>query len=30
MQARGAVFCWQCGKELKPPTKPVAKAKSRK
>ena len=20
MHARGAVFCWQCGNELKPPT----------
>ena len=22
LQARGAVFCWQCGNELKPPTSP--------
>ena len=28
MQARGAVFCWQCGNELKPPTD-GAKAKSK-
>ena len=27
MHARGAVFCWQCGRELKPPAKPT-KAKS--
>ena len=27
LQARGAVFCWQCGNELKPPTD-GAKAKS--
>jgi hypothetical protein len=24
LQARGAIFCWQCGKELKQPTKPKA------
>ncbi len=32
LQARGAVFCWQCGNELKPPTdsKPKAAAKPRK
>jgi len=24
LQARGAVFCWQCGNELKPATKPSA------
>lgn len=22
LQAHGAVFCWQCGKELKPPVRP--------
>jgi hypothetical protein len=22
LQARGAVFCWQCGNELKPPARP--------
>jgi hypothetical protein len=27
VQARGAVFCWQCGKELKPPAKPAAESK---
>jgi hypothetical protein len=29
LQARGAVFCWQCGKELAPPTK-ATKAKPKK
>ena len=28
LQARGAVFCWQCGNELKPPTDGT-KAKSK-
>lgn len=27
LQARGAVFCWQCGNELKPPTSPTPEAK---
>ena len=27
LQARGAVFCWQCGNELKPPTRPTPEAK---
>ena len=27
LQARGAVFCWQCGNELKPAAKPSKKAK---
>lgn len=26
LQARGAVFCWQCGNELKQPTSPIPKA----
>jgi hypothetical protein len=25
LQARGAVFCWQCGKELKPAAEPAQK-----
>jgi uncharacterized Zn finger protein (UPF0148 family) len=25
LQARGAVFCWQCGTEIKTPTAPEAK-----
>jgi hypothetical protein len=25
LQARGAVFCWQCGNELKPASKPSQK-----
>lgn len=27
LQARGAVFCWQCGNELKPAAKPSEKPK---
>ena len=27
LQARGAVFCWQCGNELKPAAKPSQKPK---
>jgi hypothetical protein len=30
LQARGAVFCWQCGKELKPPATPAAEATATK
>ena len=26
LQARGAVFCWQCGNEIKPPTEAKPKA----
>lgn len=29
LQARGAVFCWQCGNELKPPTGPSPTAASK-
>ena len=29
LQARGAVFCWQCGNELRPEAKPKKKAKPR-
>jgi hypothetical protein len=28
LQARGAVFCWQCGNELRPAAKPSEKPKS--
>jgi hypothetical protein len=27
LQARGAVFCWQCGKELRPAAEPAQKPK---
>src|SRR5581483_841179 len=27
LQARGAVSCWQCGNELRPPAKPASKSK---
>jgi uncharacterized Zn finger protein (UPF0148 family) len=30
LQARGAVFCWQCGKELRPEAKQAAKASEAK
>ena len=29
LQARGAVFCWQCGNELRPAAKPSEKPKPR-
>jgi hypothetical protein len=28
MQARGAVFCWECGKELQPAAEPAQKQKA--
>jgi hypothetical protein len=29
LQARGAIFCWQCGNELKPAAKPSTKPKAK-
>ncbi len=29
LYARGAMFCWQCGNELKPPTEGATKAEGK-